>query len=408
MKKRMERKGHEVLRTIHAGLVMFFLFTSGVEAADWTLLSTGRNDIYYDCSFVDAKTGWIIGASDVGSKGVVLKTTDGGLTWMRQESDSLGSYTSIHRVSRLELWIAGSNGALLHTTDGGSNWTPVPSGVKSTFSRITFRSATHGFAAGSGGVVIRTTDGGTTWSECTNIRTVDSLAGQVNNLFCEGNDVYVASFNTMIRSSDNGASWTVVSTLPANGTIHRTINLGSRILCVTREGSTYVSTDEYRTWTRQTSLGFSACGQYFRDASNGWVCGSKGSIVTTTDGGGTWNTAYTGLGSRVLWSVSPADSVTMYCVGTVGTVLRSSLTTTSVNDATDCAAPSMNPAAIVMPDDGYVPMTTFSGEDAVDVVAVNGDLVLRTPALQPVYLGHLTPGVYALRAGIKRMLVVVK
>jgi hypothetical protein len=393
-------------RSFVMGLAVAVLLVTGVEAGDWTQLSTGRNDLYYDCSFVDSNTGWLVGASDAGSKGVVLKTTDGGVSWMRQESDSLGSYTSIHRISAQEMWIAGKNGTLVHTTDGGANWRTISTGVTSTFSKITFRHATDGFAAGSGGVVVRTTDGGMTWSECANIRTVDSQAGEVNNLFCAGSDVYVSSFNMMIRSTDNGTSWTVVSELPANGTIQRTVDLGSRILCVTTDGSVFLSTDGYQTWTKQSSFGASARGMFFRDSLNGWVCGAKGSIFSTTDGGATWMKENTGVTDKILWSVFPVDSSTVYCVGTAGTVLRLNRTTTSVTEDSDSRTLPSTPSATTVSGDGYVSLALFRGEETVDVYSLDGAWVMGTSVQERLPMSGFAPGVYILRAGNRSMKVV--
>jgi photosystem II stability/assembly factor-like uncharacterized protein len=69
---------------------------------------------------VSGTTGWI-----VGSKGFVLKTTDGGLTWNGAQNDSLGTLQSVYFRTATEGYIGSSSRKLYKTTDGGANWTRI-------------------------------------------------------------------------------------------------------------------------------------------------------------------------------------------------------------------------------------------------------------------------------------------
>ena len=68
-----------------------------------------------DITFIDKNDGFI-----VGDRGVFLKTTDGGNSWLRDSID--GNGYSVFFTDTLTGWTTG-NGYILHTTDGGKNWT---------------------------------------------------------------------------------------------------------------------------------------------------------------------------------------------------------------------------------------------------------------------------------------------
>jgi len=62
-----------------------------------------------------------------GSENTILKTTDGGETWVGSSErarvgETRNNLENIWFVSPTTGWVIGSFGTLLHTTDGGENW----------------------------------------------------------------------------------------------------------------------------------------------------------------------------------------------------------------------------------------------------------------------------------------------
>jgi Uncharacterized protein related to plant photosystem II stability/assembly factor len=127
--------------------------------------------------FTDANTG-----TAVGNGGTILRTTDGGITWTRQES---GTTLDLYGVSFSNAdtgTIVGGReiyyiddyrdfyGIILHTTNGGVTWTKQLEGSFQLFS-VSFTDNNTGTAVGCDGsfgfdyLILRTTDGGTTWTE---------------------------------------------------------------------------------------------------------------------------------------------------------------------------------------------------------------------------------------------------
>jgi hypothetical protein len=75
------------------------------------------------------------------------------------------------------------------------------------------------------------------------------------------------------------------------------------------------------TWNAQVSApGEDLRGVAFSDATHGWVVGSLGTILATTDGGATWNEQRSGSGAY-LNAIAFTDATRGWVVGTDGAVL---------------------------------------------------------------------------------------
>lgn len=116
-----------------------------------------------DITFANANTGYACGF------GAVLKTSDGGDTWVLQ--NARGDYfKSVFALDAQTVWIAGYNGSIIHTTDGGASWQRLRNGDDPLLKRyrlraIIFRNAGTGYATGDKGLVLKTDDGGQHWME---------------------------------------------------------------------------------------------------------------------------------------------------------------------------------------------------------------------------------------------------
>ncbi|MBN1633528.1 MAG: T9SS type A sorting domain-containing protein [Ignavibacteria bacterium] len=117
-------------------------------------------------SFVPLQSGFtnnlncIIAVSDTntlmaaGSNGIIIKSINGGLNWVQQQSGTTNSLRKIYQVSPNEFWISGDNGTMLHTTNGGTNWILQTVNSASNINSLTFTSNTKGIAVGSGGTIL--------------------------------------------------------------------------------------------------------------------------------------------------------------------------------------------------------------------------------------------------------------
>lgn len=109
--------------------------------------------------FVSPTTGWI-----VGSFGTLRQTTDGGETWQKQNPGFDNNLLGIHFLDENTGWICGQEGLILHTADGGATWNQQKTESPDDLHDITFVDANIGWAVGGYNSVLHTTDGGTTWT----------------------------------------------------------------------------------------------------------------------------------------------------------------------------------------------------------------------------------------------------
>ena len=262
--------------------------------ADWTetdfggVSVTGANSIL-DIEALDAGTAWAVGSISAG--GVIMKTTDGGATWVNQKT-IMGLYpspalTSISVVDADNAWASGY-GILLKTTDGGANWNTVyvSTSMNNVVPDVCAVDADNAWAifidSSLTSYVFKTSDGGVTWV----------------NLYSRP---YSSGILARISAVDNVTAFAAGGATPGSistpGSIIKTSNMGA-------------------TWQECTPAGapafmnVKAC-----DAATVWVAG-EGTIMRTTDGGANWATAYTEAGTQ-FWGLSARDDATIWATGKI-------------------------------------------------------------------------------------------
>ena len=62
-------------------------------------------------------------------------------------------------------WIVGDKGLIMASTDGGLTWRVQNSGVPKPIFNVDFRDDDNGYAVGGGGTILRTQNGGQTWEQ---------------------------------------------------------------------------------------------------------------------------------------------------------------------------------------------------------------------------------------------------
>ena len=75
-------------------------------------------------SFADALHGWAVGMN-----GVILATTDGGVTWTVQNWGAAAWLYDVAFPDASRGWAVGSDGTIIATSDGGATWTAQDSGT---------------------------------------------------------------------------------------------------------------------------------------------------------------------------------------------------------------------------------------------------------------------------------------
>jgi len=283
----------------------------------WYHQMSGTEQPLYGIYFSDVSTG-----TAVGIYGTILRTTDGGKTWVEQNNGGNNSHLfDVAFINSDKGVVVGILGTILRTTDGGENWTSQTSGIVPALFSVAFADEKNGTAVGHTGIILRTTDGGITWSQLPDASTslravhfVDSTSG-----FAVGDNGLV------IHTTNAGASWIekpsgiqinlqgVFFTDPNTGTVVGGSNLtGAKIYRTTDAGSTWI--------LQHTIPNIALVDVYFTDPQNGTAVGWDGIIVSTKDRGASWvnETSNTTIGLNSIFFV---NSEVGYAAGGIGTIL---------------------------------------------------------------------------------------
>src|SRR5262245_11687575 len=97
------------------------LAASSAGAAPGTPIDLGdvRQNLFSAC-FATDREGW-----RVGELGRIIRTTDGGKTWVRQDAGTKRPFLAMSCLDAKRAWIAGKEGIVYATTDGGDSWTEL-------------------------------------------------------------------------------------------------------------------------------------------------------------------------------------------------------------------------------------------------------------------------------------------
>jgi photosystem II stability/assembly factor-like uncharacterized protein len=232
----------------------------------------------------------------VGDEGTILLTHNGGEAWTRIAVPGLSVQLRAVTFTDSENGIiVGDAETILKTSDGGREWKRVDLNepVESTTSlrTVSFRNKSLGLAVGEGNTILLTTDGGTNWSKSTILddKTSGSELSLSSVLFVSDSVVLAAGKervegrftfaqgNTqtpILRSEDGGRSWRH-STLPPN------VGAALSDLKLVGEGKVFAA----------GSAGTLIVVHAQNGATTSSFSGSAGAVLSSEDGGATWEPA---------------------------------------------------------------------------------------------------------------------
>ena len=312
-------------------LVLMILIVAGESFAQsgWVRQQIGtRNYVYV--KFLDSNTGYMIG-----SDGAILRSSNGGLSWIVQSTSFFVLPVKSGFVYNDQMFgiISGgtASGRVYITTNAGNNWKAgddiIPiGGVGSIWLRGVFivnqsMAFTYGSDYGPNanpyvdGIVYKTTNAGLNWfqSDRGGFENYDLIAKDELNAARNG--------NAFLRTSDGGVSWSYISGLPSRegrlsnpftdtifvtdtrGTILRSINTGNQFFDI------------------QTGNTKPLRNLFFVDRKRGHFVGDTGIILYTSNAGETFSVQQSNTMQK-LNSVYFINKDTGFAVGDSGIVLR--------------------------------------------------------------------------------------
>ena len=259
------------------------------QGANWSTQSFGSNLYKVKSSyFLSTTSGFVVGEYLVSGGGVILSTTNGGISWVANDTFP-ERLMDIFFINSTTGWACGRNGYMIKTTNGGGTWAVQNSNSPNHLFSVHFTDANNGWAVGPVGIIVHTFNGGTTWT----LQTSPVLTEDNFGVFALSSSTAfaVGSNGLMIKTINSGTTWTVV-TVP---TVDHIFDI------------TFVS------------------------ATNGWAVGAAGNIEITADGGLTW-TSQTSNTTNDIKSICMKNTGLGWYAGLTGTVYYYGFSPASVND----------------------------------------------------------------------------
>lgn len=248
----------------------------------WVDITPGVIQLCYSVFFTGMDTGYIVGDS-----GLILKTTDGGTSWTNQVSGTLKGLYSVYFTDSDTGYIVGDSGMILKTTDGGSSWADISYVTSKYLTSAFFINTNTGYLVGSGGLILKTINGGISWMDQSrpfgDFKTVYFISADTGYIAGNNYSLYAGDYNTLfLKTTNGGLDWTAV-------------------------GPDYFGI-------------FNINSLFFTETNTGYAAGNGlfnygGVIVKTIDGGLSWTTQYFDPFYASLYSVTFTDPDTGYAVG---------------------------------------------------------------------------------------------
>ena len=283
---------------------------------------------------------------------LVLLSGDAWCQWTQLNSGVGCNLPSIHFIDNNTGYaVCGGGDTIVKTTDGGSTWIPKKLAAPAWISSVFFTSANTGFAAGWSRI-FKTVDGGDNWTVQDNI-TGDNAYGMY---FANSDTGYVVgvSFNLFAgyfkRSIDGGNTWSAADSVSPFNTPPYSVHFptGQTGYIVGNSGIAHKTTDAGLNWAPLNSGTTANLNSvYFVNTQTGYAAGNVGTILKTTNGGSNW-TALNSTTTTDLTSVHFTSNDTGYVAGTGGTILRT--TDAGANWSSQSSSTTENLASIYFPD----------------------------------------------------------
>jgi photosystem II stability/assembly factor-like uncharacterized protein len=280
-----------------AKILLVIAFLAGFQntRAEWRRQSANTlawlNTVY----FLDASTGWI-----GGSKGVFLKTMDGGKTWIKQTPITRDTIRQVYFVDKKTGWILcerdiynlGRNEAsyFLKTENGGQTWDRI--GIERTqrrrITKFFFSKSGFGLAVGETGALLGLQDDNRTWKRLA----LPSRYLMTDGVFLdEQRGAVVGGGGTILFTEDAGTTWNKAFVSEKSlGKLNAVFFNDTRFgWAVGSKGAILQTVNSGRIWRPQRSNTTEKLnGVFFLNTAEGWAIGDNGTILHTTTAGNIW------------------------------------------------------------------------------------------------------------------------
>ncbi len=281
-----------------------------------------------------AQIGWVVGASMGDGYGVILRTTDGGSTWIRQgvpgEIPDMDT-ECVAAIDAQNAWVVGGeldDGIILRTRDGGHTWQQqeIPEDAQGNeLSGIFALDGDTAWAVGAEGVILHTTDGGLIWTQqgqgdFPEVQLDSVYASDTDNAWAIGNINNGDTIGTVLRTTDGGTTWNQVpytlARTPCQTGLIDIHGVDANTVWVVGPCQVSLTTDGGETWIDQWKPDMAAehiNGVFALERCYIWLARDAGGIFLSTDGGENFIKQDAGVDDEIM-RISSIDRQTAWAV----------------------------------------------------------------------------------------------
>lgn len=209
----------------------------------------GTRDFYYGVAVPDDNVVWL-----AGSWGKIVRSEDNGASWTIQTAPTVEHLQDIYAWDKSHAVAVGNAGVVLRTEDGGKTWVEVQNVPKSAdrnkLTRVRGLPDGRAWAIGLQNAIIYTADYGATWKRSS--KDEDRVLTDIG--FAGSRLVIVGEFGRTKISDDGGVTWRdgqAPVTASLNGVKFRDAKRG---IAVGQEGDVVVTEDGGDSWSHQTPV----------------------------------------------------------------------------------------------------------------------------------------------------------
>jgi hypothetical protein len=272
------------------GMLVLCLIVSFQLNAQWTQMTApSGSGITYN-TFCATESAFLVGTNGLG----IHKSTDNGLSWAKIPNATIEGSTQAIYLAGNSIYLGMYSTGPSVSTDNGATWNTIANGI---VNKSIYAFGTMGrYLFASGASFYRSTDQGTNWTAAgTGLPT--STSTKKNGIIVMGNTVLVCALGSGIyRSTDSGATFSIYNGNLPFAYPKSILQKGSKIFLV-NGSEVLVSTDTCTTWTSAstgTPSGMEPLAMY-TDGSNIYIGTYGNGIYFTTNDGGQWQAANSGL-----------------------------------------------------------------------------------------------------------------
>ena len=227
----------------------------------------------------------------------IFVTQNGGITWVYKQSN-LSSLITFGIIVQLNNILCTTNdGTILQSTDFGTSWTIIYLSYKSYLTNMYFLNSTFGAYCGYTNNIYITNNSGLTFTQ-----SITNTSSYFNKVFITpSSTIYaIGTNNTIIKSTNIGSTWINISTTNLIQTFYDIYMFNENIgFVVGSDGYILKTTDGFNTFILTKLTTYTLKTILFYDINTILVGGYNGVLFLSTDIGNTWSQIGSGTKNNI-------------------------------------------------------------------------------------------------------------